>query len=76
MTEEQHAARDLLGYYGWDGGYQPGGFITKLLSCWEVADTDHAARLAVAFPAMGAAVDVLYGGGREALYRFAYPAAA
>lgn len=71
-VEVQHAARDLLGYYGFDGGYGPGGFTTKLIRCWESADAGNRARLALAFPAMAVAISALTES-RAALYRLAWP---
>ncbi|MGW0012436.1 hypothetical protein ACWDVX_22170 [Streptomyces tendae] len=44
------------------GGWPPSTFATKLLSLWTSADTDHAARLAVAFPEYAAAIALVKSG--------------
>lgn len=49
------AANHVL-YHVREGGYPPGGFITALLEAWDRADLDNSARLAIAFPAYGAAL--------------------
>ncbi|AQS70874.1 hypothetical protein [Streptomyces pactum] len=44
------------------GGWPPSTFATKLLSLWTSADTDNAARLAVAFPDYAAAIALVNSG--------------
>lgn len=39
----------LLGYFGY-GGYQPGGFLSQLLTTWSKADHMNKNRLELAFP--------------------------
>ncbi len=66
------ACRNLLWHYYRDreNGWEPGGFITKLIDVWEVADQDNSARLARAFPALGIAVNLIQSGGQEALIEY------
>ena len=58
-NDEKGLGRQLLGYYGYEGGYPAGGFLSSLLGTWEKADMLNRARLSVAFPELG-----------ELLYRF------
>lgn len=56
--ERERAARHLLWMNGRDPrGYEPGGFMTKLLSAWGNADQSNSGRLALAFPVYGDALD-------------------
>ena len=48
--DEKGLERQLLGYYGYEGGYPPGGFLSSLLGTWEKADQSNRSRLGVAFP--------------------------
>ncbi|MEU5974368.1 hypothetical protein [Streptomyces sp. NPDC047315] len=43
---------------GDQAGYPPGDFVRQLLTAWDAADAEHAARLAAAYPAYGAARDL------------------
>lgn len=49
-TKEKELGRQLLGYYGYEGGYPPGGFLSSLLGTWGKADHMNRSRLSVAFP--------------------------
>lgn len=65
--EQRDNARQLLGYYGYSGGYQPGSFTASLLRTWELADQWNRARLAQAFPDLGRAVALMHTHGAAAL---------
>jgi hypothetical protein len=68
----QDAAAHVLAQDGYDGGYEPGQYIRRLLTAWWSADPDHAARLAAAYPVYGAAIALLRtSGGPEQLRRVA-----
>lgn len=68
MTKgELHTARDVLGYYGLEGGYAPGGFTTKLIQLLEIADPQNTRRLLDAFPGFKPAFEILTTHGGEAL---------
>ena len=49
-NDEKGLGRQLLGYYGYEGGYPAGGFLSSLLGTWEKADHMNRSRLSVAFP--------------------------
>jgi hypothetical protein len=53
MDDFDDMARSVLGFYGYEGGVQPGGFVTALIKAWEKADLSNRARLAQAFPVLG-----------------------
>ncbi|MDI5965810.1 hypothetical protein [Streptantibioticus silvisoli] len=54
------AAHVLWCLFGRDpNGYPPSAFTTRLLALWEYADDENAARLSRAYPAYGAAIDLL-----------------
>ena len=57
--EATQCAHHVLGYHHDPRGYQPGGFTTSLLDTWSRADHQNAARLASAFPVLGAVINVL-----------------
>lgn len=44
------AIRHAFHYYGYEGGYEPGSFTTKLMSAIAHADTPNRAKLWRAFP--------------------------
>lgn len=53
------------------GGYEPGSFTRKLLDAWGSADYVNSARLAEAFPGLGAAIEISQRpGGIERLKEF------
>ena len=55
--DRQELGRQILGYYSYEGGYRPGGFLESLLTTWGKADMMNRSRLAVGFPEL----DVLLG---------------
>ena len=57
--DEKHVARDLLGYYGYPGGYAPGGFTTVLIHALERADMWNTERLLMGFPHWRRPLEVL-----------------
>ena len=65
--ETRAAARDLLGFYSFDGGSTPGGFRATLFELWTKADRSNKAKLTAAFPEVAAAVEAMHEGGPEAL---------
>jgi hypothetical protein len=67
MDDIENVARGILGFYGYDGGYSAGGFMTALITAWEKADSSNRARLSMAFPVVGLAVQAFSSGGAEAL---------
>lgn len=51
MTEDQKKkARMVLGYFGAEGGIQPGGFTSALLTAYQKADPGNRARIWMGFP--------------------------
>lgn len=51
MTEEQkELGRMVLGYFGADGGYEPGGFTSTLLTAYSKADPQNRYRIRMGFP--------------------------
>lgn len=68
MTKgELHTARDVLGYYGLEGGYEPGGFTKKLIALLEIADPQNTRKLLEAFPGFRPAFEIMTTEGGEAL---------
>jgi hypothetical protein len=58
MTEEQkNAARMVLGYFGAEGGYEPGGFTSLILRAYQKADPGNRARLRLGFPELADMMD-------------------
>lgn len=55
--DRQELGRQILGHYGYEGGYRPGGFLESLLNTWGKADMMNRSRLAAGFPEL----DVLLG---------------
>lgn len=71
LNEFAQSCRHLLGYYGLPGGWPPGGFTSALIGVWEKADLSNRARLSLAFPVLGKAVDLFSApDGGEKLQRF------
>lgn len=64
---ELDTARDVLGYYGLEGGYTPGGFTSKLIALLEVADVNNRYLLLDTFPQFHAAIKIMNTQGGEAL---------
>lgn len=64
---ELKTARDVLGYYGLEGGYTPGGFTSKFIQLLEVADPGNERRLLDAFPHFYPAFRIMTTQGGEAL---------
>lgn len=58
-TITSNAAAEVLHHYGYDGGHPAGAFIAALLDAWDKADLINSEKLAVAFPAWGAALALL-----------------
>lgn len=52
-SSEKELGYQILGYYGYEGGYRPGGFLESLLTTWGKADMENRIRLAVGFPELG-----------------------
>lgn len=71
MTEQEEAARHVLWHNGDPRGVQPGSFTEKLLNAWARADGVNSARLAVAFPMLGTAVQISRTLGSDALAEWA-----
>lgn len=58
MTEEEKAiARMVLGHFGAEGGYEPGGFTSLLLQAYGKADPSNRARLRLGFPVQAEMMD-------------------
>ena len=49
-SDEKALGRQLLGYYGYEGGYPAGGFLSSLLDAWGKADMMNRQRLYAGFP--------------------------
>ena len=47
--DRQELGRQILGYYSYEGGYRPGGFLESLLTTWGKADMLNRSRLALGF---------------------------
>ena len=62
------AARDLLGYYGHEEGWTPGGFTKALIAALERADALNRNKLLAAFPEFKPAFNVAT---RNGLYELA-----
>lgn len=67
-TEGQILAREMLGHYGYEHGFYPGGFTAALIRCFEAADSGNTARLAAAFPVMGDVAGIMKHEGADGLY--------
>jgi hypothetical protein len=67
--EELRVARDILGYYGLPGGYQPGGFTSAMIRLLEVADYINQARLLNEFTEFRPAFDIMVMQGGSALVK-------
>lgn len=68
----QEHCRHLLWHFGRrDVGWEPGGFMEKLLSAWDTADNENYARLAMAFPDLHIAISISQGHGHEGLLAYA-----
>lgn len=65
------AVRDVLGFYGYAGGWPPSGFTTALLIAWEKADMRNRAILADGFPHLAHAILLFQNLGGEELGRLA-----
>lgn len=65
--DERHAARQLLGHYGYPGGYTPGGFVAKLIDAMGHADQSNLEKLLRAFPEFRNPVTVMREHGGEKL---------
>ncbi len=49
-------ARDVLGYFGNEHGWQAGGFTQALMHAYGKADQSNRARIALGFPALAEAM--------------------
>lgn len=69
----QHIARDVLGYYGMEGGWHPGGFTASLLAAFSRADSSNFTLLATVFPGYAEAMSLMrsVGGGHIELRKIA-----
>ena len=58
LAEERlEAARHVLWHIGDPRGQEPGSFTSKLLDAWTRADHENSARLTLAFPILGDAIE-------------------
>ena len=67
----EEAAKDLLGVYRRPGGWATGGFRSKLIEAWNVADNGNHARLSMAFPELGFVIELFQGGFYELVQNIA-----
>lgn len=70
-TLAEEAAKDLLGVYRRPGGWATGGFRTKLIEAWNVADNGNHARLSKAFPELGFVIELHQAGFHELVQNIA-----
>lgn len=54
---DESTAGAVLWHFG-EGGYEPGGFLQRLMTAWGSADPLNRSRLEQAFPGMGRAMDL------------------
>lgn len=71
QEQRREAAYQMLWFNGDGRGREPGSFITKLLEAWTRADMDNDARLRLAFPTLGMAVEISRTRGSDALAEWA-----
>lgn len=50
--------RCVLGYFGQDGGWKPGGFTGLMLRAYQKADPGNKARIRLGFPDLADAMDL------------------
>jgi hypothetical protein len=71
QEERKAAARDILGFFHLNGGWQPGGFTTSLIDTHQRADSLNRIRLMLGFPVLGKALSVFHLEGEDALKEWA-----
>lgn len=60
LTEEEvETIRFVLGYFGYKGGWQAGGFTQLIMQAYQKADPQNKARLRLAFPILAEAMDTV-----------------
>lgn len=60
LTEEQiENTRYVLGYFGYKGGWQAGGFTSLIMQAYQKADPGNRARLRLGFPVLAEAMDTV-----------------
>lgn len=52
-------ARQVLGYYGFAGGYQPSGFVDKLMTLWKGSDINNKLKIRTAWPEYAEAFELI-----------------